>query len=123
MKTITALMLMMITMADQPRKVLLFYNAEGEQQWKAQMKVLEAARKEVSERDIEITSVPGSARYADQWKKWKIDTSEAFTFILIGRDGGEKLRSNEMVKTNQLFGLIDAMPMRKREMESEHEKP
>lgn len=110
---------MMITMADQPRKVLLFYTAAGSQQWKAQLQELEAARKEVSERDIEITSIPNTAQYADEWKKWQIDSSGAFTFLLIGRDGGEKLRSNEIVKTRKLFGLIDAMPMRQREVKND----
>ncbi|GGB82146.1 DUF4174 domain-containing protein [Dyadobacter sediminis] len=119
MKTITALMLMILTMADQPRKVLLFYKPAGEQQWKAQLQELEAAQKEIRERDIEIRSISGSARNADEWKKWNVDTSEAFTFILIGRDGGEKLRSAEIVKTDKLFGLIDAMPMRRREMKKE----
>lgn len=110
---------MMISIADQPRKILLFYNDNGKEQWKAQQQVLEAARNDVTERDITVISMPFSSQNAGEWKKWKVDASEAFTFILVGRDGGEKLRSNELVKTDKLFGLIDSMPMRKREMKSE----
>lgn len=40
----------------------------------------------------------------------------AFSFILIGKDGGVKLRSDELVSTQDLFGLIDSMPMRRNEM-------
>ncbi|MCH8558025.1 MAG: DUF4174 domain-containing protein [Balneolia bacterium] len=47
------------------------------------------------------------SRYAD---------SEPFTLILIGKDGGEKLRSHEPVTTGELFPFIDRMPMREREI-------
>ena len=39
----------------------------------------------------------------------------AFAAVLVGRDGGEKFRSSEPVPAEKLFGLIDAMPMRRRE--------
>ena len=40
----------------------------------------------------------------------------AFTVILIGKDGGEKLRCKEPIQSNELFATIDAMPMRRDEM-------
>ncbi len=36
---------------------------------------------------------------------------ERFTIILIGKDGGEKLRRTRPVSADMLFGLIDRMPM------------
>jgi hypothetical protein len=39
-----------------------------------------------------------------------------FTVILIGKDGGEKLRREEGANLGEIFGLIDTMPMRRREM-------
>ena len=39
-----------------------------------------------------------------------------FTVLLIGRDGGVKLRREGQVKLQELFSLIDSMPMRQREM-------
>jgi hypothetical protein len=39
-----------------------------------------------------------------------------FTCILVGKDGGVKLRQNSQVKLEQVFDLIDAMPMRREEM-------
>ena len=39
----------------------------------------------------------------------------AFTVVLIGKDGGEKLRREERATLGEIFGLIDTMPMRRRE--------
>ena len=39
-----------------------------------------------------------------------------FTVILLGKDGTIKLRQTQPVTSNRLFALIDAMPMRQREM-------
>jgi len=42
--------------------------------------------------------------------------NDAFTVLLVGKDGGEKLRSQTPVPMAEIFALIDSMPMRKREM-------
>ncbi|MBI1300700.1 MAG: DUF4174 domain-containing protein [Alphaproteobacteria bacterium] len=39
-----------------------------------------------------------------------------FTFILLGKDGGEKLRKANVVDITELYTLIDSMPMRQTEM-------
>lgn len=39
-----------------------------------------------------------------------------FTVILLGKDGTEKLRQRQPVTSRRLFSIIDAMPMRQREM-------
>ena len=39
-----------------------------------------------------------------------------FAAILVGKDGTEKFRSDEPVRPETLFALIDAMPMRRREV-------
>jgi hypothetical protein len=39
-----------------------------------------------------------------------------FTVILVGKDGGVKLRRNAQVNLKDIFALIDAMPMRQEEM-------
>lgn len=38
------------------------------------------------------------------------------TVILVGKDGGVKLRRNEQINLNEIFVLIDGMPMRREEM-------
>ena len=48
-------------------------------------------------------------------RKYAVKQGE-FTVILIGKDGSEKFRTNEIFTTEKLFSLIDAMPMRQAEM-------
>lgn len=40
----------------------------------------------------------------------------AFSVVLIGKDGGEKLRRATPLEPAELFALVDAMPMRRAEM-------
>ena len=43
----------------------------------------------------------------------------AFEVVLVGKDGGEKLRSAVPIEPERLFETIDAMPMRRQEMRSQ----
>jgi hypothetical protein len=49
------------------------------------------------------------------YKRLKESDSE-FEIVLIGLDGGIKLRKRELLKCEELFGVIDQMPMRRSEM-------
>jgi len=44
--------------------------------------------------------------------------STEFEISLIGKDGGEKLIRKSVLATEELFAIIDAMPMRRDEMRS-----
>lgn len=46
----------------------------------------------------------------------------AFTLLLIGKDGGVKLRREGQVELSEIFALMDTMPMRQREMREKSEK-
>lgn len=39
-----------------------------------------------------------------------------FGLVLLGKDGGIKLRAQRPIPMGEIFGLIDGMPMRQREM-------
>ena len=43
-------------------------------------------------------------------------TKGSFEIILIGKDGGIKLRNTSIVQNSEIYGLIDHMPMRQAEM-------
>ena len=45
------------------------------------------------------------------------DRNNDFEVILIGLDGGVKLQQREVLSTEKLFSVIDAMPMRIRELQ------
>ncbi|WP_234647728.1 DUF4174 domain-containing protein [Dyadobacter sp. CY356] len=102
--------------ADQQRQVLLFYKNDGEVLLKKQLMEFEKNEDGMKERDIKVMSFRQSSENADQFKKWKIKEVDSFTFILIGRDGGEKYRTQSFVPHQDLFGKIDAMPMRRSEV-------
>jgi hypothetical protein len=116
MKTLFGILIILFTGAESPRQVLLFYTNSGLEKQKAQMAILDAQQKGIFERDINVQRFPSFGKNLSEWKKWNVDSASSFTIILVGRDGGEKLRSSEVVSAEKLFGLIDAMPMRKDEM-------
>lgn len=47
---------------------------------------------------------------------------ESFEILLIGLDGGVKLRQTEFLSNKKLFGRIDQMPMRQRELQGKNDK-
>lgn len=44
-----------------------------------------------------------------------------YALVLVGKDGGVKLKRNERVALNEIFELIDLMPMRRNEMRQKNE--
>jgi hypothetical protein len=52
---------------------------------------------------------------ADEARKRFHVTPDSFAVILIGKDGGEKLRSSDPIPAQKLLETIDAMPMRQQE--------
>ena len=43
-------------------------------------------------------------------------TAEEYSVFLIGKDGGVKLKQDKFLAPDELFSVIDRMPMRRREM-------
>lgn len=81
-----------------------------------QQEILQADTAGLAERDMVITLITPLSdknRYHQLMKDGK-----GFRFILIGKDGGEKLRSDKPVTLEQIFALVDSMPMRRYEMEN-----
>lgn len=104
------------------RQVLLFYSEKGLQLLEKQQLLFKAEQAGMKERDILVRTYQTGTANEAVFKKWNIDPAKEFTFILVGRDGGEKHRSNDCVSIEHLFGLIDAMPMRKNEQKRMKEK-
>jgi len=61
--------------------------------------------------------VASDAEQIDLRRHFHIETAQ-FTVILIGKDGGEKLRQHTPITIQKLNATIDAMPMRRDEMRS-----
>jgi hypothetical protein len=84
-------------------------------------------KSEVEDRDLVIFSVflKGSSQMnttaidpleADAIRERFMIPPHAFSLILIGKDGGIKLKRNDRVDLAEVFDLIDSMPMRRNEM-------
>jgi hypothetical protein len=54
-------------------------------------------------------------------EKFEIDPA-GFVVILVGKDGGVKLRKEEYTPMSDIFDLIDSMPMRRQEMKEKGEE-
>ena len=48
--------------------------------------------------------------------------ANSFSVVLIGKDGGEKLRVNAVPDLQSIYAVIDGMPMRGREMRADPDR-
>ena len=107
------------------RIVLIFHTAETAETFDQQIELLQSDLDALKERDIVVYSIGKNELIKNfdekikgevqAWKrKWRVD--DAFAFLLIGKDGGVKMREKGIVSLQQLNSKIDAMPMRQSEM-------
>lgn len=108
------------------RIVLLFAPTPDDDVCVSFRRAWEGLRTEVNARDLLLveayesgesrigTTPLAGASVAQLRDRFKV-ASGAVVFVLIGKDGMEKLRKTT-ISMDELFGTIDAMPMRQREM-------
>lgn len=66
--------------------------------------------------DFKESNPVKSGTVSDKFKSRYIDKVSKFKVVLIGLDGSVKLEQDNILIIDKLFGTIDAMPMRRREM-------
>ena len=99
----------------QKRLVLLYTPTADDAEFKQQKALLAKDPAAVQERDIQVVELiadqlsAADKQYVQQQLKAAPDK---FTVLLLGKDGGVKLRQTEALTTQRLFGTIDTMPMR-----------
>jgi hypothetical protein len=108
------------------RPLLIFAPAPNDPQLQIQLRRLHLAAPAIVERDVVIIVIPWQSPSPTQAALTSQDALAArhrfhiaptdFTVILIGKDGGEKLRSSKPLTLEKLLDTIDAMPMRQEEM-------
>ncbi len=110
---------------DRFRPLLLFAASPDDPALQAQLTRLKSSAAGLSERDVLLIALPyrspsptetslSDADAATTRRRFHV-ASEDFTIILLGKDGGEKLRSKKPVSFERLRDLIDSMPMRQQE--------
>lgn len=68
------------------------------------------------ERDLILVEAVGPGAQAVHLRRAYSLAADRFAVVLIGKDGGPKLRSDAPLGPDRLFPTIDAMPMRRSEM-------
>ena len=109
------------------RPLLLFAPAESDSRLVETMRRIEASRCDFADRDMVLGRIIADG--ASTLDGQGVDTSQAqrlrsefgvgagsFSVVLIGKDGGEKLRVNDVPELSAIYAVIDGMPMRGREM-------
>ncbi len=100
------------------RVVILYSDNATSTEYRLQKEWFAGMNASFAERDLVIIECIGSKLSAEDMLHLKNQFSihpTRFGFRLIGKDGGVKLSSEKAIKPEQLFGLIDAMPMRRAE--------
>ncbi len=105
-----------LILADQPQNEAL----------DRQLTLFKNEKNGMEERKLIVYSItPDQYKTGWQKKKWKKSEklysqykkeNAPFEVILLGLDGRVKLRQTEILPTQKLFSVIDAMPMRRNEL-------
>jgi hypothetical protein len=99
----------------QERVLLIYAPVGSEKQLSRQEALLRLHDVELAERDVTPIVLRTRAENPEIFKRFKL-SGAGFTLLLIGKDGGEKLRSHDVISPESLCQLIDSMPMRQEEM-------
>lgn len=113
------------------RLILLFAPRSQDSSVKILKEKMEAYKDEILDRDLVLFYIfeNGSGQVADSFMDEKRVASLIKRFaprpglttcILIGKDGREKYRKENDIDFQEIFSLIDSMPMRQQEIEESH---
>ena len=92
------------------RPVVIFAPSEKDADYVRQIAMLEKSKADLENRDIIVlsdTTPAASGQLRTQFKP------EGFEVILVGKDGGVKIRQKTPLTSEDLLSTIDRMPMRK----------
>ena len=109
------------------RIIVMFADHSESEPYQRQMNEFESQPKGLSDRDLVLISVFDkecamfegkiiSVESAESIRSRLSPTNDNYSIFLIGKDGGIKLKQDEFLAPDELFRVIDRMPMRQREM-------
>ncbi len=107
-------------------RIILLKSNTFESDWlQAQLKRLNADRTQLKEREVLLLIITDDLVYNERKQIIALsadtiissyDLSDFNGLVLIGKDGGLKLKEAFIVNPKEIFSLIDSMPMRKTEI-------
>ena len=114
------------TLKDHVRPLLIFAATPDDPGLRAQLTRLHEDAAGLAERNVLVIAVPYNSPSPTDTTLTPADADAArrrfniapndFTILLIGKDGGEKLRAHKPIPFSKLRDTIDAMPMRQQEI-------
>lgn len=102
------------------RVLLVFGKSPSDARVDRQFALLAQHSDELQQRDVVVLRdlIAKTDRDNDAWReKYHVGPAE-FMVVLLGKDGGEKLRQSVPITIQKLSAVIDAMPMRQDEMKT-----
>ena len=112
----------LLSHVGRSRVLLVFAPHEGDGRLALQRQSLRAGQASMQERDVAVLEMLGSS--ADDLRmRHRYRSGAGFLAVLIGKDGGPKLVSDEPLMVERLAAVIDAMPMRRSEAAARREVP
>ncbi len=114
----------------QRRPLLVFAPTENDPRLVETMRRIEASRCDFADRDMVLgrivtdatSTLDGQVVDADQTQRLRSEFgigANSFSVVLIGKDGGEKFRVNDVPDLAVIYAVIDGMPMRGSEMSTD----
>lgn len=108
------------------RPLLLFAPTDSDPRLVETLSRIEASRCDFAGRDMVLgqlvtagnSTIDGRVISADESRQLATQYAigdDAFSVLLIGKDGGEKLRVNAVPDLQAIYAVVDGMPMRSRE--------
>jgi len=112
---------------NEYRLFLVFAPSASDEQYTEQERLLSGHEAGFEERDLLLVRLledgtgaadgePVSAEAAENARREYSVEDGRFAAALAGKDGGVKFRTEEPVPAREVFGRVDVMPMRRREM-------
>jgi hypothetical protein len=109
------------------RPFLVFATDARDERLRRQLSAVEATRSRFDERDMVLIVVLGEGPSRAEGRALTGDAADrlraaygvernAFALRLVGKDGGVKRRSGDVVPMDEIYEQIDSMPMRQEEM-------
>tara|TARA_R110002020_G_scaffold343246_2_gene557547 strand:+ start:253 stop:633 length:381 start_codon:yes stop_codon:yes gene_type:complete len=107
-------------------RLILIVAEQKNEKFQQQLTELQKHQQGLNERKLVIYQIlPEKYTTGFEEENWKISSDlystykalkSDFRVILIGLDGGEKLKQTEVLSAEKLFNTIDSMPMRQSEI-------
>ena len=97
----------------QSRPIVVFADSENDPRFEQQLALLQEQAAALAERDVVVLTDTDPSVTSDLRKKLR---PRGFMMVLIGKDGGIKLRKASPWDVREVSRVIDKMPMRQREV-------